>query len=95
MYFDQVDCGNRVRRVRTALGYTQENVAEQLNISHSHYCNFEKGKRMLSIDALIALAALLHLPLDFMLIGQEPQNDIIRHKVRSMIEFMTAIEKEL
>ena len=70
MYFDQVDCGNRVRRVRTALGYTQENVAEQLNISHSHYCNFEKGKRMLSIDALIELAALLHLSLDFMLMGQ-------------------------
>ena len=50
---------------------------------------------MLSIDALIELAALLHLSLDFMLMGQEPQNDIIRHKVRSMIEFMTAIEKEL
>ena len=55
MYFDQVDCGNRVRRVRTALGYTQENVAEQLHTSHSHCCNFEKGKRMLSIDALIRM----------------------------------------
>ena len=87
--------GRHIQEARKRMKLTQRDVAEQLNISHSHYCNFEKGKRMLSIDALIELAALLHLSLDFMLMGQEPQNDIIRHKVRSMIEFMTAIEKEL
>lgn len=33
MYYDPIDCGNRVKRVRKALGYTQEDVANKLNIS--------------------------------------------------------------
>ena len=95
MYYDPIDCANRVKRVRKALGYTQEEVAEKLNISASHYGKFECGRTRPSIDVLIELAALLHMSLDFMLLGEEPHSAIIRHKVHSMIEFMTAMEKEL
>ncbi len=95
MYYDPIDCANRVRKVRMALGYTQEDVAEKLNISASHYGKFECGRTRPSIDILIELAALLHLSLDFMLLGVEPHSEILRHKVHSMIEFMSAMEKEL
>lgn len=50
MYFDPIDCGNRVKKVRKAFGYTQEDVANQLNISASHYGKFECGKTLPSID---------------------------------------------
>ena len=95
MYYDPIDCGSRVKRVRKALGYTREEVANKLNISASHYGKFECGKTLPSIDVLIEIAALLHLSLDFMLLGKEPNSEILRHKVHSIIEFMTAMEKEL
>lgn len=95
MYYDPIGCGNRVKKVRSALGYTQEVIAEKLNISVSHYSRFECGKSQPSIDILIELAALQHLSLDFMLLGIEPHSDILKHKVNSMIEFMTAMEKML
>jgi transcriptional regulator with XRE-family HTH domain len=95
MYFDPIDCGNRVKKVRKAFGYTQEDVANKLNISASHYGKFECGKTLPSIDILIELAALLHLSLDFVLLGAEPHSDILKHKVHSIIEFLTAMEKEL
>lgn len=95
MYYDPIDCGNRVKRVRRALGYTQEEIAEKLNISASHYGKFECGRTRPSLDVLIELAALLHLSLDFMLLGEEPRSEILRHKVHSMMEFLSAMEKEL
>lgn len=95
MYFDPIECGNRVKKVRKAFGYTQEDVANKLNISASHYGKFECGRTLPSLDILIELAALLHLSLDFMILGIEPHSDVLKHKVHSIIEFMLAMEKEL
>lgn len=95
MYFDPIECGNRVRKVRKAFGYTQEDVADMLNISASHYGKFECGKAFPSIDILIELAALLHLSTDYILLGIEPHSDIAKHKIHATIEFLTAVEKEL
>lgn len=95
MYYDPKECGMRVRKIREALGYTQEQMAEKINISISHYGKFERGQTVPSIDVMIEIAATLHISLDFLLIGKESGSEIIKHQIRSMVEFLTAIEKIL
>lgn len=95
MYYDAKESGQRIQKVRKLLGYTQADVAAMIGISTSHYGKIEVGKSAPSIDVMVELAEQLHLSLDYMLLGKEPQNDVVKHKVRSMIEFLSAVEKEL
>jgi transcriptional regulator with XRE-family HTH domain len=45
-----------VRARRKALGRTQEDVAQALGISKSHFANVERGYSVLSVPKLFALA---------------------------------------
>lgn len=51
----------RIRSFREAKGYTQEYMAEMLNICQSTYANLESGKSTLSIDRLLEIAEILDL----------------------------------
>lgn len=95
MYYNAIECGQRIQKVRKLLGHTQADIATMIGVSTSHYGKIEVGKSAPSIDVMVELSELLHLSLDYMLLGKEPQNDVVKHKVRSMIEFLLAVEKEL
>ncbi len=49
----------RIRAYREAKGYTQEYMAEMLNICQSTYANLESGKTTLSITRLLHIAEIL------------------------------------
>ena len=49
----------RIRSIREAKGYTQEYMAEMLDICQSTYANLESGKSSMSIERLIAIAEIL------------------------------------
>lgn len=51
----------RIRSFREAKGYTQEYMAEMLDICQSTYANLESGKSSLSIERLLEIAAVLEL----------------------------------
>jgi transcriptional regulator with XRE-family HTH domain len=51
----------RIRSFREAKGYTQEYMAEMLDICQSTYANLESGKSSLSIERLLEIAAILEL----------------------------------
>ncbi len=51
----------RIRSFREAKGYTQEYMAEMLDICQSTYANLESGKSSLSIDRLLEIAEILEL----------------------------------
>lgn len=77
------------------MGYTQAQLAVELNVCTSHIAKIETGKNAPSLDVMVEMSEILHISLDYMIMGKEPQNDIVKHKVRSMIEFLSAVEKEL
>lgn len=49
---------------------TQEQVAERAGISVPFYANMESGKRLMSIETLVALAAVLGVSTDHILLGE-------------------------
>ena len=64
MELDKSKLGNAIRSHRIALGYTQEYLAEQIDITVTHMKHLESGHRMPSVEVLYRLVQVLHLSLD-------------------------------
>jgi transcriptional regulator with XRE-family HTH domain len=50
--------GLRVRELRRARGWTQQDAAERLKIAVPNYAHIEQGRRLVRIDTLVRLANL-------------------------------------
>ena len=51
--------GKRVQKLRKSLGYTQEELAEKLNISRTHMGHIEQGRKSPSLKLIDKLARTL------------------------------------
>lgn len=69
--------GRIIRSVREGKGYSQEYLAEMLDISQSAYANLESGKSNLSVDRLLKVCEILGLDVHELLdrSGQAPTID--------------------
>ena len=61
--------GRRLRQARKDRGFTQEKLAEELNISQKHYSELERGLAGISVDTLIQVSELLDVNIDYLLKG--------------------------
>jgi len=59
--------GQRIRRMRKARGFSQENLAEFAEISTVHMSHIETGKTKLSLPVLVAIADALDVRVDSLL----------------------------
>lgn len=46
-------------KLRNQKKYTQKDMAEQIGISESYYCQLEKGKRRMSMDLALKISSIL------------------------------------
>ena len=67
MYFDQAAFGTRLKELRTERGFSQEELAEKLNVSTKHYGHLEQGRKGCSVDFLLELADFFHVSTDYLL----------------------------
>lgn len=56
----------RLKELRQNIHYTQEKIANELNIARTTYRNYENGSREPSIDLLIKIADYFDVSLDFL-----------------------------
>lgn len=75
MYFDQIAFGNRLKELRAMSGLSQEQLAEELGFSTTHYRHVEHGDKGCSVDLLLALAEVFHVSTDYLL-GRTPADDV-------------------
>ena len=61
--------GARIRELRIAKNFTQDDLAEHMNVSHGHISFIESGKRGCSVDVLIALSNLFGVSIDYIVLG--------------------------
>lgn len=89
--------GERIRKRRIMKGYTQEKLAEQMEVSVQTISNAERGVRTLTQENMIRLCTLLDSSIDYMLTGKTTarDSDILIEKLnrlspsrRSSVEFM-------
>lgn len=68
--------GKRIQNRRKQLGYTQEQLAEMMNVSVQMVSNLERGNKAIRIDNLINISQIMNISTDFILTGKQNQQDI-------------------
>ena len=56
----------RIRKLREDFDYTQEQMAEYLNIKQGTYSDYERGNINIPIEAFIKLSAIFNVSLDYL-----------------------------
>lgn len=74
MAYDIKGSGARIRQLRIQNGYTQEKLAETLNVDQSYYGRIETGKRGCPVDLFIQLSDLFDVSLDYLIRGRSGSN---------------------
>ena len=64
-----VDLGRRLQQTRETRGYTQELLAELLDVGVQHVSNIERGVTGISLSALARVCDVLDVSADFLLLG--------------------------
>lgn len=72
METDYGEVGSRIRDRRVAMGLSQEALAEQADLSPPYISHIERGVKGPSLSALIRLATVLDVTLDYLLAGSQP-----------------------
>ena len=61
--------GGAIRFQRKKAGYTQERLAERVNLNPKYLGEVERGEKIISIEALLRVAKALKLPIRFFFRG--------------------------
>lgn len=69
--YDRIAAGNRIQRKRELLGITRQQLAQRIDRSEEFCEEIEKGNRAISVETIIGIADMLHMSLDYMLLGRE------------------------
>ncbi len=70
------EMGLRISKRRKELNYTQEQVAEQMNVSIQMISNLELGKKAIRPENLVKLCHVLDISADYILTGQKTPMDV-------------------
>ena len=68
--------GKRIKQQREFLGYTREQLSEQLDVSVNFCRDMEIGAKGMSVQTLAKLSSILKLSLDYILLGETLNNEI-------------------
>lgn len=70
------DIGKRIQSRRKQKGYTQEQLADMMNVSVQMISNLERGNKAIRIDNLVNLSKILDISTDYILTGKETVEDM-------------------
>lgn len=95
MYFNQAEFGKRVAELRKINGMTQEDLAEKVGVNKLHISRMERGVSACSIDLLLEMAEALQASTDYLLTGKNPEQEITRTQLKSVILQLSHIAHSL
>ena len=64
MAISMVCIGKNMRDARKRAGFTQNEMAQKLGVSETHYSNLECARRTLSLSFLVKFCAVLNIPFE-------------------------------
>ncbi|MBR5948484.1 MAG: helix-turn-helix transcriptional regulator [Clostridia bacterium] len=89
--------GVRIQQRRKQLGYTQEDIAEKMNVSVQMVSNLERGNKAIKIENIVRLSQILGISTDYILLGELNKTELsavadklamLRHEDTLLIEKM-------
>ena len=82
---DLIAIGNRIKQCRKHRKFTQESLAETLNVSPHYIYEIERGSKAMSLKVLIALSETLDLSTDYILFGTTQESAATVDNLDSLI----------
>lgn len=81
-----VDIGKRIQQRRKQMGYTQEQIANMMNVSIQMVSNLERGNKSIRIENLVNLCKILQVSTDYILIGKNTDldNKVLFNKISKL-----------
>jgi transcriptional regulator with XRE-family HTH domain len=77
--------GERIRKRRLELEWTQDVLAERAGISKSFLSDLENGKRSIGAEKLLDVGRVLSLSLDYLMTGEDPETEPTEVQVPSAL----------
>ena len=87
------EIGQRIRKYRKALGLSQEQLAEKIDISVTHMSHIETGNTKLSLPVLVGMANALGVQTDDLLCGSCSGKGIAQDEIIELLN--SCDEKEV
>ena len=85
--------GKSLQKLRIKSGYSQEDVAERLNITSKSYGEYERGDSTLNILRLIKLAEIFECELDELLVGISSKPDDQAKHIATLLQGIKRIDR--
>ncbi len=81
-----IDIGKRIQQRRKQMGYTQEQIANMMNVSIQMVSNLERGNKSIRIENLVNLCQILQVSSDYILTGKstELDNKVLVNKISKL-----------
>ncbi len=99
MYYDIKQSGERIRQLRIQSGYTQNELAERLNIDQSFLSRIESGRKGCSVDLFVQFSELFHVSLDVLILGLETTDAKRRVQLKAniarLVDQLSQLQKQL
>ena len=95
MYFRPVEFGKRVQELRKLNGLTQEELAVKIGVEKLHISRMERGVTACSIDLRLDLSSTLRVGTDYLLTGKNPEKEITRTQLLSVISQLSLIAQSI
>lgn len=89
---DYYKIGQKIRKYRKAMGMTQEELAEHVEISVTHMSHIETGNTKLSLPVLVDISKVLEVRTDDMLFDSPSEKEISIKELTETLETCTANE---
>lgn len=91
MRFDHKSYGARIRQLRIRKGFTQEQLAEKLNVSGTYIVKIESNHRTGSVEFAVELASCFGVSLDYLLLGTAGNDK--KQALQTVIAFLSELEE--
>ena len=95
MEFNQKMFGQRIREARMSRGITQEEFAEEIDVSPSYYQKLERGVRTCSLDILVSIAEHLNVSTDYLLTGKRRSTKEIKKALMESSRLLQELADDL
>ena len=83
--------GQRIKQLRKDKGLTQKELAKRIELSHAQLNKYESGFNAPPIDRLVSLAETLDTSLDYLILGDEKEQQPPIHNTR-LVQRLKVIE---
>ncbi|SFB85796.1 Helix-turn-helix [Flexibacter flexilis DSM 6793] len=90
-----ITVGRAIKKLREARNYTQQFVAEQLQMSQTSYSNMERGKTEISLRRLEQISSLFQISLYELLACTQPPKHLSDHERTFYQEQIVSLQREL